>query len=177
MAFATDGRLYVAVFGQGDVTVLGKNGEVVERIQTAGKLPTSTVIDALMIMSGGPTQTHMSVTRAWGIFPVSTVTQQGGRIGPPTCGTIPVTIGQTCMSPMREAGIPIGATFVSGREAGVQFKLIFAVHATRQWLVTDFGSQRAGHQRSGRIMTRARFKPTQMLPHGRLIELHHKGCD
>ena len=41
MAFATDGRLYVAVFGQGDVTVLGKKGEVVERIPTAGKLPTN----------------------------------------------------------------------------------------------------------------------------------------
>jgi gluconolactonase len=41
MAFATDGRLYVAVFGQGDVTVLGKQGEVVERIPTAGRLPTN----------------------------------------------------------------------------------------------------------------------------------------
>jgi gluconolactonase len=41
MAFSTDGRLYVAVFGQGDITVLGKKGEVVERIQTAGKLPTN----------------------------------------------------------------------------------------------------------------------------------------
>jgi gluconolactonase len=41
MAFSTDGRLYVAVFGQGDVTVLGKKGNVVERIQTAGKLPTN----------------------------------------------------------------------------------------------------------------------------------------
>jgi len=41
MAFSTDGRLYVAVFGQGDVTVLGKRGEVVERIPTAGKLATN----------------------------------------------------------------------------------------------------------------------------------------
>jgi gluconolactonase len=41
MAFSTDGRLYVAVFGQGDVTVLGTKGEVVERISTAGKLPTN----------------------------------------------------------------------------------------------------------------------------------------
>jgi gluconolactonase len=41
MAFSTDGRLYVAVFGQRDVTVLGKNGEVVERIPTSGKLPTN----------------------------------------------------------------------------------------------------------------------------------------
>lgn len=41
MAFSTDGRLYVAVFGQGDVTVLGGKGEVVERIPTAGILPTN----------------------------------------------------------------------------------------------------------------------------------------
>jgi gluconolactonase len=41
MAFSTDGRLYVAVFGQRDVTVLGTNGEVIERVPTAGKLPTN----------------------------------------------------------------------------------------------------------------------------------------
>ncbi len=37
----TSGLLYVAVFGQGDVTVLGLNGEVVERISTEGLLPTN----------------------------------------------------------------------------------------------------------------------------------------
>jgi len=41
MAFSTDGRLFVAVFGQKDVTVLGKTGEVLERLPTAGKLPTN----------------------------------------------------------------------------------------------------------------------------------------
>jgi gluconolactonase len=41
MAFGADGRLYVAVFGQRDVTILGTGGEVAERIQTAGKLPTN----------------------------------------------------------------------------------------------------------------------------------------
>jgi gluconolactonase len=41
IAFSADGRLYVAVFGQKDVTVLGKKGEVLERIPTAGKLPTN----------------------------------------------------------------------------------------------------------------------------------------
>jgi gluconolactonase len=41
MAFADDGRLYVTVFGQGDVTVLGRDGEVVERIPTEGRLPTN----------------------------------------------------------------------------------------------------------------------------------------
>jgi gluconolactonase len=41
MAFDQNGLLYVAVFGQGDVTVLGKDGEVVKRIATRGKLPTN----------------------------------------------------------------------------------------------------------------------------------------
>ena len=41
MAFSADGRLYVAVFGQRDVTVLGSEGEVLERISTVGKLPTN----------------------------------------------------------------------------------------------------------------------------------------
>jgi gluconolactonase len=41
MAFGVDGRLYVAVFGQRDVTVLDRSGSVAERIETAGKLPTN----------------------------------------------------------------------------------------------------------------------------------------
>ncbi len=41
MAFGTDGRLYVAVFGQRDVTVLEAGGQVSERIETQGKLPTN----------------------------------------------------------------------------------------------------------------------------------------
>ena len=41
MAFSDDGRLFVAVFAQQDVTVLGPNGSVVERIPTTGKLPTN----------------------------------------------------------------------------------------------------------------------------------------
>ncbi len=41
MAFDETGLLYVAVFGQGDVTVLGTKGEVVERIPTQGRLPTN----------------------------------------------------------------------------------------------------------------------------------------
>jgi gluconolactonase len=41
MAFDDSGLLFVAVFGQGDVTVLGANGEVVERISTQGLLPTN----------------------------------------------------------------------------------------------------------------------------------------
>jgi gluconolactonase len=41
MAFSTDGKLYVAVFGQRDVTVLGTDGKVFERIPTVGILPTN----------------------------------------------------------------------------------------------------------------------------------------
>lgn len=59
-----------------------------------------------MIVSGGPTQVHVSLTRAAGIMPIRTV---GAPliIGPPTWGTggVPgVTIGQVCMSDMRAAG-------------------------------------------------------------------------
>jgi gluconolactonase len=41
MAFSEDGRLFVAVYGQGDVTVLGNDGRVVERIHTRGRFPTN----------------------------------------------------------------------------------------------------------------------------------------
>jgi sugar lactone lactonase YvrE len=41
MAFSADGRLYVAVFGQHDVMVLGPDGVVVDRIETLGNLPTN----------------------------------------------------------------------------------------------------------------------------------------
>lgn len=41
MAFSLDGRLWVTVFGQGDVTVLGPGGDVVERWPTLGRFPTN----------------------------------------------------------------------------------------------------------------------------------------
>jgi gluconolactonase len=41
MAFDENGLLYVAVFGQGDVMVLGLNGEVAGRIPTRGIQPTN----------------------------------------------------------------------------------------------------------------------------------------
>lgn len=41
MAFGADGNLYVAVFAQQDITVLGRDGSVVKRIRTQGKLPTN----------------------------------------------------------------------------------------------------------------------------------------
>lgn len=39
--FGANGNLYVAVFGQGDITVLGPYGAVVERIKTEGQWPTN----------------------------------------------------------------------------------------------------------------------------------------
>jgi len=41
MAFGADGRLFVTVFGQGDVTVLGPDGGVVERLKLSGRSPTN----------------------------------------------------------------------------------------------------------------------------------------
>lgn len=41
MAFGADGNLYVTVFGQGDVSVLGPEGRVVERIRTSGQKPSN----------------------------------------------------------------------------------------------------------------------------------------
>jgi gluconolactonase len=41
MAFGTDGNVYVAVVGQQDVTVLGKDGTVKNRIPLAGPAPTN----------------------------------------------------------------------------------------------------------------------------------------
>jgi len=41
MAFGQNGRLYVTVFGQGDVTVLDPDGSVVERLPLEGKSPTN----------------------------------------------------------------------------------------------------------------------------------------
>jgi gluconolactonase len=41
MAFDENGLLYVAVFGQGDVTILNLNGNVLQRIATQGMLPTN----------------------------------------------------------------------------------------------------------------------------------------
>lgn len=40
-AFDVNGKLYCAVCGQGDVTVLGRDGGVLERIKTPGRLPTN----------------------------------------------------------------------------------------------------------------------------------------
>ena len=69
MAFGSDGKLYVAVFGQGDVTVLGTDGHVVERLRTQGSLPTN-------VAFGLPGQRKLYVTEyergQIELFPVET---------------------------------------------------------------------------------------------------------
>lgn len=46
MAFGVDGRLYVAVFGEGDVAVVGPDGGVMDRLRTVGKEPTNVAFGA-----------------------------------------------------------------------------------------------------------------------------------
>ena len=75
-------------------------------ILAAGLPPTKTVGEPCTIVSGPPAHVARSPTRACGIPPEMTVGQQAGSIGPPTCGTRPVTIGQACMSPSLAAGVP-----------------------------------------------------------------------
>ncbi|HZF16114.1 MAG TPA: SMP-30/gluconolactonase/LRE family protein [Steroidobacteraceae bacterium] len=55
MKFGKDGKLYAAVFGQGNITVLGRKGEVVQRIPTEGACPTNLVF-------AGPGQKKIYVT-------------------------------------------------------------------------------------------------------------------
>jgi gluconolactonase len=43
MKFGLDGKLYVTVFGQGDVTVLDESGTVTDRLKTEGNFPTNLV--------------------------------------------------------------------------------------------------------------------------------------
>ena len=70
----------------------------------AGRKLIITPIDPITIISGGPTQVAIVVTVAAGRKSMSTVGTPGGSIGPPTCGTTPVTIGHTCISVILAAG-------------------------------------------------------------------------
>lgn len=96
--------------GQGPMITVGQPAmmtppcAVGSPILAAIKPPIRTVGEPMRIVSGGPTHVARSVTRAAGSPPISTVGHPGGRIGPPTCGTTPVTIGQVCMSVTRAAG-------------------------------------------------------------------------
>src|SRR4051794_10347789 len=78
--------------------------------RAAGFLPNITLVEPMTIESGGAggVHRHMSPTVAAGMPPIRTVGVPGGRIGPPTCGTVAgptgVAIGHMCMSPTRAAG-------------------------------------------------------------------------
>jgi hypothetical protein len=72
-------------------------------IRAAGIPPIMTVAEPITMVSGGPVHVAMSPTLAAGIPPINTVGHPGGITGPPTWGTVPVTIGQTCISPIRAA--------------------------------------------------------------------------
>jgi gluconolactonase len=69
MKFAADGSLYVCVFGQGDVTVLGAGGKVIKRIKTDGMCPTN-----LAFAKRGQQQIYVTevVTGSIQIFDVGT---------------------------------------------------------------------------------------------------------
>ena len=55
MKFGADGNLYICVFGQGDVTVLGRDGKVVRRIEVEGSMPTN-----LAFAPGGRKQIYVT---------------------------------------------------------------------------------------------------------------------
>jgi hypothetical protein len=85
-------------------------------IRAAGRPFTNTVAEPWTIMSGGPTQTHLSVMRACGMLPVRTF-EEPDTIGPPTWGTTPVTAGQVCMSLIRAAGLPKWHPLAQGKNS------------------------------------------------------------
>jgi hypothetical protein len=71
---------------------------VISPILAANIPPINTVADPLIIESGGPVHKHISPTLAAGSPPMITVGKPAGKTGPPTCGTVPVTIGHICIS-------------------------------------------------------------------------------
>ena len=86
-------------------------------IRAAGFLPIITVAEPLAMVSGGPTQTHISPITAAGILPINTVGVPGPTIGPPTWGiggVAGVCIGQVCMSVSRAAGGMVGRGVLVG---------------------------------------------------------------
>lgn len=84
---------------------------IVSPRRAAGILQTMTVALPLATLEGGPTQIPMVPTCAAGSLPIRTVIATGGTRTPPTCGTGPVTMGQTCISDNLAAGSPIKQFF------------------------------------------------------------------
>src|SRR5437868_129533 len=77
----------------------------------AGRLTMFTEEEPAAMVSGGPTQMAMSLTRAAGTPLMITVVCAGGRRGPPVCGTGPVDAGQAWKSPRRAAGFPMSEDY------------------------------------------------------------------
>ena len=79
--------------------------------RAAGSPPIITEEDPFEIIPG-PAGMHagrthgavLSVSRAAGCPPMSTVGSPAGKMGPPTWGTVPVTMGHTCISVILAAG-------------------------------------------------------------------------
>ena len=134
--------------------------EVESPSRAAGFPPIITVADPLIMVAGGPAQTHESPTRAAGKPPMSTTGAPPGSIGPPTCGVPPgVTPGQTCWSVIRAIGFIVSRSFAPRRwdysnslrmtqtDAGEHTRLACAVRRLAEW---DFRRD-AGNCTRGRV--------------------------
>ena len=87
------------MFTVGQPRIITPPCAVLSPILAAGIPPMFTVPEPAEIVSGGPVHTSISPFLAAGMPPINTVGHPGGSTGPPTCGTVPVTAGQVCISP------------------------------------------------------------------------------
>ena len=115
--------------------------------------------------SGGPTQTNRSVTRACGRPPVSTVTQHGGKIGPPDMrdhaghhrADMHITYACGRLTHHRPQSSTRFQTFRSGRIRLQQPD--GPLHAVAQMLVADIGRHSGcGHQNGSGDRFRGRIR-------------------
>jgi hypothetical protein len=90
--------IYPPIITVGQPKIMLPPCAVTSPMRAAGILFIITVDEPITIESGGPVHTHISPILAAGRPPIKTFTLPGGKIGPPTCGTTPLTIGHTCIS-------------------------------------------------------------------------------
>ena len=122
---------------------------VLSPMRAAGLPPIITVAEPLMMVSGGPAQTHISPTTAAGILPISTFGTPGPTTGPPTCGigegNAGVCMGQVCMSVILAAGGIVlefklvnhyYRTFYGGLTACREFRRGIALNGRSDCLIT-----------------------------------------
>src|SRR6478736_4458294 len=91
-------------------------------MRAAGMPPIITLLEPRTTTSAGPQQTQVVPTLAAGTLQTSTFAAPTSN-GPPTCGTGPVVIGQTCGSPRRAAGKPISEILQESRELGIELRI------------------------------------------------------